>query len=56
MNEIMKAALTEIAADIRPELCDSELELIVWWGRQVDRLQAIARGALADVGTVRDPL
>lgn len=43
----LREALEEISADIKPELCSSELELIVWWGRQVDRLQAIARNALS---------
>ena len=45
-NDQLRKVLEEINADVRPELCSSELELIVWWGRQVDRLQAIARAAL----------
>lgn len=43
----MHAALREIVADITPEICASELELIVWWGRQVSRLQSIAASALS---------
>ena len=44
--ERLQVALEEINAEVLPELCSSELDLIVWWGRQVDRLQAIARAAL----------
>ena len=46
-NDQLRKALEEINADVRPEPCSSELELIVWWGRQVDRLQSIARFALS---------
>ena len=45
--ERLRRTLEEINAEVRPELCASELELIVWWGRQVDRLQSIARSARA---------
>lgn len=42
----LRRALKSIADDIKPEILDSEIELIAWWGRQVSRLQAIAKAEL----------
>lgn len=47
--ESLRGALEEINSNIKPELCSSELDLIAWWGKQVTRLQAIARAALKEI-------